>query len=1061
MRTSVVVDQVAALRTAYPTSRLVVFLPRMQLGQALETALARRMDGWDGIQVRLPRQYATDVSRVDILQSGRREAPVEGHLFRVARILQDVSDGTQTGALPGWHLLARTVADAIETLREGNVGVEAVRERAKTASGSDTLDVVAECYDTYLGKLEEEQLYDDARVFEWATARVEKGRAPGVDETVFAVASAADLSEHAARFLQALQSEGRDFVRVGAGVPAAGPPATAEARFPDVRRPDCARRADGSADASRSAPSTERFLRAVGSTNEVKAVFRDLLENEVPFGEATIAYTTSQPYASLLADEADRAGIPLTMGTGLPADHTRTGRALRGLFEWTRDEYNVEHLIRMLRSGLLRLDRWVERRESVDVPSDADAGSGPLRAHEAASLLAERSYEPGREGLLAGVHSAIRSLDEEIEQQDRAASERQRARRTSLTTVASYVDALVDLFRDTDDLRQMASAACTFLRVFGPTDRPSTAERDRSPDQAARALLYDRLEKLSELDVTVEAPGQRLAALLGRWLEGQYVQAESPRPGHVHVLPFESAGYDDRSHLYVVGLDSSTFSAPFPENGMLQETDRRALLASLDPRRSPDGTASEGRTQTASDEVLWQAERALRRHQGATVYASRIFDVEAGEERDPSSLFLQRETAAANAEADGDDESGTGRSRVVGLLPESDGITLSDDECWLATHRRRRDDFPTDVSDSEDGQTARDRLKEVFPWLLEGEAARLARRSDRYTRHDGLLPDGSYPALRLLDHAGRPLSASRIEMLAEAPYLYFLKYVLGVRPLEEPAIDDEPWLNHLRKGTLLHEIYERFMRSLEGAAPSPEHDDRMDEIVENVLEEECEAFAPPSSVVKASARRILRQNAAIFLQAESERAPDYRAEYFEWAFGRPPRHRREDADGVDAPARIPVGASSLTLRGRIDRVDRQRETGRLSAWDYKTGGSGDYEENDPLQDGTTLQWALYAYAIEELTGEPVHESGYFFANVREMGRRISASPERYRADVEEILADLDELAQTGTFPITPRLNKVNAWKWGGYEWLVHDLGTRRDELKAKEYPDDRPKPRSF
>jgi len=1025
-----VVDQLGRLRDAHPRRPLVVFVPRAQLGHALDTALARVRAGWQGLRTCIPRHYAASLAAVDVLRSGRREAAVEEGLFRAGRILQALPDDRGNDDLPGWHLLASTVEGALTRLREGDVSVDELRERARADGASETLAVVARCYDHYHRLLDDHDLYDDAHVFRWATDRVRQHPPADVADTVYAVAGATELSEQAARLLEALRSRAAAFVRLGTSGATPPPAEAAAARFADVPHPD---------EAPSDAPSTgppadgvsdrpDRFVRAVGATTEVKAVFRDLLRDGVPFDDATIAFSHSRPYASLLADEADRVGVPTTMGPGHPAHHTRTGRALRDFFDWVREDFDPELLIQMLRGGLLRTDRWQAQR-------DEGAGTAPaLPPHEAATLLAGRSYEPGREGLIGGLRAAAAAVDDE----DRP--EWETPRPECLRLLAAYVEALIDLVPRSTSTAKLAENACTFLQVFGPDDPPSVDEGERTLDEAARALLYDRLQRLTDATVSLSAPAPRLAALFGRWLEGQYVQAETPRPGHVHILPLESVGYDDRSHLYVVGLDSTTFAAPLPENGLLQETDRRALIASATESDAPAST-------TPADEALWRADRALRRHRGPTAYYTRIFDVEAGEERDPSALFLQRERAAADGAAP--------RSRTVGLVPPEDAVSLSDGDHWLAAYRART--AAGDRTESE--ASARTRVHEAYPWIAEGETARRARRSDRYTVYDGLLPSGTYPDLALFDTEDRPLSASRLETLAEAPYVYFLKYVLGVRPLDEPAIDDEPWMNHRRRGTLLHRIYERFMRDLEGRAPTPDDADRLRAVVDAVLAEEIEQEAPPSAVVEAAARRELRRHARLFLRAEIDRGPDYRPEHFELGFGFPP-HRRQDGDYPEG-ARLSVGDRTLLLRGRIDRVDRNRSTDGLVAWDYKTGSTAAYDASDPLQDGKTLQWALYAYALEALTGASVEASGYFFANENEVGTRLAADPAAYRADVEALLERLGALAERGTFPMTPDLRDVNAWTWGGYDRLVPDVRRRRAELREKAYPDDQPAPPSF
>jgi RecB family exonuclease len=1030
MTSSLIVEQLSRLRDAHPQAPLVVFVPRTQLGRAVDTALARVRDGWQGVRTLIPRHYAEALAYADIVQSGRREAPVEEGLFRAARILQGLPDDARGGDLPGWHLLAATVAGAVDRLREDDVSVEAVRDRAGTAGASETLGVVAACYDQYERVLEDGAFYDDADVYRWAARRVRTGAAPEVSESVYAVADATTLSEHAAQFLRVLRADGHAFVRLGGPDTTRPPRDTAAVRFSDAERSVARTAADGAVDGQED--STEpcgphRFVRAVGAHREVKAVLRDLLRDDISFDDATVAYASSTPYASLLADEAERIGIPTTLGPGLPAHQTRTGRALRGWLDWVREDYDPELLIRLLRSGLLRTDRWARRR-------DGSADEVP-RPHQAATLLAGRSYEPGRDGLLGGLRAAAAALRAEERPEWKAPTPER------LDRLAEYVEALAALVPRSGSVDEVAANACHFLEVFGPDEAPTAPEGERTLDEAGRALLYDRLQRLSDMSVSLTARASRLAALFGRWLDGQRVQAETPRPGHVHILPLESVGYGDRSHLYVVGLDSTTFDAPLPENGLLQESDHRALVASFE---AEDET--EAPPPTPADEALWRADRALRRHRGPTSYYARCFDVEAGEERDPSALFLQREQAA-DASAD---------SCVVGLVPPADGPALSDGDRWLAAYRTARSDAGEPGPDDE---SARTRLHDTYPWIADGEAARRARRSDRYTAYDGLLPAGAYPDLALFDVEDRPLSASRLETLAEAPYVYFLKYVLGVRPLEEPAIDDEPWLNHRRKGTLLHRIYERFMRDLGGRPPTPDDADRMRAVVDAVVDEEVEQEAPPSTVVEAAARRTLRENATLFLRAEIERGADYRPEHFELGFGVPP-HRRQEGDYADG-AVLSIDGRRLLLRGRIDRVDRNRETGRLAAWDYKTGGTSGYDDGDPVQDGKTLQWALYAYALEALTDETVEESGYFFANVSEVGSRRSADPAAHRAEVEQLLGRLGALAESGTFPVTPTLHRVNDWKWGGYDRLVADLDRRKSTLREKAYPEDRPEPPSF
>lgn len=1040
MPSSLVVDQLAHLLDTHDGANLVVFVPRSQIGHALETALARHTTGWHGVQATIPRHYAESIAAVDVLRSGRSENPVEAALFRAAQMLAERPElEAEHDDLPSRHHLARTVAEVIRTLREDGVSPEAVARHAEQPDTADALRIVATCYQSYEEALETHQLYDDADVFQWARRRVAEGNAFGVAETVYAVSNAVEVAKEEARFLDALRANGRAFWRVGAPSATTIPRDRCAHVFADV--PLVEPESNDQADRDSHTGGPPSFTRAVGATNEVDAALRDVLESDAPFDDATIAYVSTEPYATLIADRAEAAGIPLTTGTGLAASQSRSGRMLRRWFEWIMEDYDPAVLIHMLREELLRVDRWLRKNDDAE---------GSLYAHEVATIIAERSYEPGRDGLLKGLGAAQKRL----QQQEAPLSEPERIELETLTLVTELVSDLTGLVPRESTVQVFARRCGQLLERFGPDDPPpeSREESERTVDEAARAVLWQRLDRLTRLPVAYEASAGRLASLFQKWLDGQYVQAEHSRPGCVHVLPLESAGYGDRSNLYVVGLDSAGLSAPPSDNGLLREADRNAL-AGIEERMNT-------RPVSASDELLWDVQHALDRHRGPVAYYTRVFDLDAGEECDPSAFFLAKERAAradaGRADASRADAGRVGaeqQTRTVGLVPEKAAPSLFDRDGWLQAYQEgKRQLHPPD------GPSARQVATDVYGWLMDGAAAQAARDSDAYTEHDGMLPAGTYARLDLFGDEVRAVSASRLQTLAETPYVYFLKYVLGARPLDEPALEDEAWLNPLRKGKLLHEIYEVFVRDLQGRVPTPSDEATLHQVVDEVLEAEVERFAPPSELVRASARRELIADATVFFRAEMDRDPAMQPEAFELGFGMSGTRRTEG--DLDGEARLRIGEHTMSVSGRIDRVDRHTDTGALSIWDYKTGSSTSFDETDPVQDGKTLQWALYAYALEALRGETVVESGYYFATASEMGTRLGFSPDAHRAEVEAVIEALRDLTRTGTFPLSPKLHDNNTWKYNGYDRVVGNLQQRRDQIREKEYP-DRPMPPSF
>jgi ATP-dependent helicase/DNAse subunit B len=281
---------------------------------------------------------------------------------------------------------------------------------------------------------------------------------------------------------------------------------------------------------------------------------------------------------------------------------------------------------------------------------------------------------------------------------------------------------------------------------------------------------------------------------------------------------------------------------------------------------------------------------------------------------------------------------------------------------------------------------------------------------------------------------------------------------LGIRPLDEPALEDAAWLDARRRGTILHDTFERFLRDHVDIIPSEAAEERLEHILRERLEAAAKALAPPSAFVEASTLRRLRADAQVFLQAERARGGNGVPHRFEFGFGMP-SHRQRDGD-ADKRAEISLeSGDALFLRGKVDRID-QHPDGSLSIWDYKTGSAKGYDEADPLKDGKNMQWALYSYAVEELLDATVREAGYFFTSTKEMGRRIAFRPRAYRTDVHAIIEQLAALTRSGTFPMVEKPHKQDGWKYRGFERLHPDLKARGKELgdKATWNASERPLP---
>jgi len=993
---------------------------------------------------------------------------VRSGIQRMPRGLDVVMAGAAVSELPDEvrrHLdsdeqsrrLAAPLARTFGELRMRGVAPDAYR--AFHADASPRQQAKARAYVRYCALLDAHNVADDATLLRRATTRI---RSEGIsDGRVVAVLDTVPLPARAFQLVQALQEavEGAcdaAFYRIGQVRCDAQTPADraavrlSEKPLPGGPSEEEVRSCTGWAGGGTvSRPSHEeadvQFWTATGAEAEVEAVLEHILADGLPLDAVEIAYTASDPYLTVLDVARRRYNVPATLSTGRPAAATHTGQALLGFYGWIAGGLQAADLIRMLRGGLLRLDRVLAEDEL-------------LRPSRAATLLAEQRYAAGRAGYQDALNRRLETVKEKIH--DRrghgASTEHLQQQRDRIQSLQKVMRKLFDRVPyGPVSVAEMARNSEQFLVAFSPADEPppGTPEDEQTADEVARGVLIDQMQALADTPDLEALPRAQAVRQLRRLVESEYVKARRPRPGHAHIVPIEGAGYTDRPHLFVVGLDAESTRATVAEDPLLTDAEREQLEADIGrvlPKQS-----------SAGDRDAWILRRALGRHTGSLVLSTRTFDVQDGEEVAPSSLYLRlrERRLRERPEVDVEDATENLADRNRALCPPPALPTLSDEMAWRAAYAHRRSGSPPEVSPSRSRLPLVEAgIASVYPWIADGQHAQAQRHSGTYTAYDGLLAPGPYPELDILDPAYRDrLSASRLQMLASAPYAYFLKYVLGVQPLDEPALDDVLWIDRLRRGTVLHNTFEAFMRALDEPV-SMEHEKALLDVLDAELAEVRNEIEPPSEAVAQAVRRRLAADARVFLRAEAAYArgdTDYRAtpDRFELGFGFQDHRKKDDDLGPVTLAFEPDVA--VRLRGRIDRVD-VTDDGHYVLWDYKTGSRSPYVGDDaPLHKGERLQWALYAYALESLLDAEVDASGYVFTSTGELGARIAHVPSEYRDEVAALLQRLSAMSRAGCFPMNP---EAAPWIFGDYERICPDLRARKKALDAKTYPDDRPRP---
>ncbi|MCD8509592.1 MAG: hypothetical protein LRY73_06705 [Bacillus sp. (in: Bacteria)] len=98
------------------------------------------------------------------------------------------------------------------------------------------------------------------------------------------------------------------------------------------------------------------LLSATTEEIEVKAVLQRVKENKSKLDDCVLYYTTRHPYVTTLYQIAEKTGLPISFGEGVPITYTRTGQLVKFLLEWMRDEYSVTAFIEMINGGVLELE---------------------------------------------------------------------------------------------------------------------------------------------------------------------------------------------------------------------------------------------------------------------------------------------------------------------------------------------------------------------------------------------------------------------------------------------------------------------------------------------------------------------------------------------------------------------------------------------------------------------------------------------------------------------------------------------------------------------------------
>ena len=630
-----------------------------------------------------------------------------------------------------------------------------------------------------------------------------------------------------------------------------------------------------------------------------------------PLHRIAVLWPRTDPYARLVGEHLDEAGMPW---------NGRSGVALH------------ERLAARLVLDLFRLDRRGIRRADLF----ALLSHVPARMPDGATPVPRQRWERlSRDAALAGDddwHTRLPAYAESMRARAAVADEGAARHWLDEAATAVQMEAFVAELRtrlgpaaEAQTWEHWSSVAHLLVRRWlGGHTRISRLPAD---EFAAYEHVQAALDRLGRLD-TLAGPVTRseFADTLEAELDGAPGRAGHIGTG-VHIGPLSFAVGHTFDLVVVLGACEGVLPAPPPPEALLADHDR--LLTGGALALDADLTAEQ-------QHQLWAALSGADR---AVVVLPRG-DLRATAERQPTRWLPELIAAAPTTTR-------SVPSFAAGIADSPFPVTLSQHRVRALSHSARAGE-PFE---------SHPLVQAVEPLSL-GAAMVAARRGPLFTEYDGDLSGLAIDAV-----GGAPISPTRLEKFVECPFGWFMHYVLGIEEVEQP--DEQLQITPRDRGTLVHESLDRFHRAVvEGRLPQPGVDGWSDIHRDALLA----AFAAAGDELAAqgavgrtafwrSEQARQRHELVEWLRRDSALVAERRAQVVasEHRFG---------MQGAE-PAVIPLPTGEqLRLRGSADRIDRCAD-GTLVVTDHKTGSDKPYKSigtDDPTASGTKFQLAGYAAA---------------------------------------------------------------------------------------------------
>ena len=737
-----------------------------------------------------------------------------------------------------------------------------------------------------------------------------------------------------------------------------------------------------------------KLIQSHGEFNEVKTIIRKIKSQNIPLDEVSIFYTVQEPYSQYLHQLSRQYSFNITFGNGISIKNTSPAKLFFALIDWIRDNYSIAKLYFLLTGGNFE---FKSQQSNPDIPT-------PQRV---ASLLRNSPIGHKRNQYIKGLDLSIRQLKREIDQVSEDRQEGYRKKIKDLFWVREFITQIFhelsqENFDYTISPRQIAQGLINIITDYSKIDE------DNHLDEEAIKKIKERLSIFIESDYSLpNMPVNEVLTLVADLIKNERVNCSEPRGGFLHTASYKKGIWLNRPYNFIVGMDSAKFPDSAHDGSILLDTERK-------------NTGHIHQDKGKDNESRYKMLQLLTSLKGKIILSYSRFDTQGNRELAPSSFMLQLYRLKTGDEQKDYSNFYSSFQGTYGFIPDKPQEILDSADWFLYSTKNNLLDLTPF-------------FKHLYPILSEGFCAAQQREKEELNRFNGKVevdPKRVDPRL----NRGLVVSSSRLELIAFCPYLYFLKYILKIKPSKEMIEDPGVWLDPSEKGIVLHQIFEIFYKKLKEISPagtfiSPSYQNHwciLEEMVLSQLKQKRKKLVPPNNLVYQHESNEILDSCRFFLHSEEEKYKGEIPTYLELAFGTRDNQNEELGRIKVVELSLPNG-KSISFQGKIDRIDKLDED-NYRIIDYKTGTPYEFSRSKYFQNGKQIQHALYALSLKKILVRAgisdfpkITEAGYYFPTLNGQGRQYFYGEER-RNQVLEIIDILLDIVAQGDFAMTQKAN---------------------------------------